>query len=112
MATGYRLQHLLTSRLSEIAFATATSAALFQLNTAPHASADYIVVPIALPCDCHADYVAASVCCGAPMRGALVAGSYCPSCRADCEVVLYCPSCRTELIPELFPTTQHEDNAR
>lgn len=101
--TGYRLQHLLTGRLSEMAWTSATAAALFSLEHAPRSASDYIVVPVTLPCDCGAEYKAHSICCDRPMRGALVAGRVCPECRESCEVVLKCAACPAELEIPLLP---------
>lgn len=106
MATGYRLQHLITGHLSEMAWTSATAAALFSLEHAPRTCSDYIVVPVALPCECGVDYAARTVCCDEPIKGALVAGRVCRACRTNCEVILACPVCRAELEVPLLPEPQ------
>jgi hypothetical protein len=103
MATGYRLKHLTTGRLSQMTFTSAISAALHIIEHAPRTASDYVTVPVTVPCDCGLDYEARTVCCDVQLRGALADMGFCTECRDQAEIVLRCPKCGEELDPSETP---------
>jgi hypothetical protein len=99
MATGYRLKHMPTGRLSATVFVSATGALLHINSVAPRTAGEYDTVLVALPCDCGTDYETRTVCCDRRLVGAAADLGFCPGCHDHAAVVLVCPTCADEMDP-------------
>ena len=94
MSTSYRLQHKGTGTLLEQPFASATAAAIHQIETAPRSAGEYQVIPHGtLPCECGVEYVAQSPCCAIEMTRIDLDMGICSACREQVAPEYSCPKC-------------------